>query len=366
MRNLARDYDRFLAHRPAGLETFSDPRLLDPTPCPPTILAGDVLHLHWVANFFDYTTFFASIPNDFPIIWTLHDMNPFTGGCHYAGRCEAFAGHCHSCPQLANPGPIDLSQRAFQIKSEALRDKNLHVVTPSHWLEQEARRSSMFRGARSIQTIPYGLDTQLFAPRDRQAARRTLQLPEDRVVIAFGAESLDNRRKGFQQLLTALSQLDTRQRIACLAFGSGAIPRHIQPLPEIRSVGYIGDSQLQSAIYSAADFFVMPSLEDNLPQTGIEAMACGLPVIAFDVGGVPDYVRPQETGLLAKTGDCAGLARQIDWFVERPYEIRRMGANARAMIVREFQDDTQAQRYAELYRRLLAQSHSSDGYRRAA
>jgi glycosyltransferase involved in cell wall biosynthesis len=204
-----------------------------------------------------------------------------------------------------------------------------------------------------LQRIPYGLDVDVFCPRDRQSARRALALPDDAMVLAFGAESLDSHRKGIRYLLEALSLLNARDRVVGLAFGSGPIPAGGAPLPRIRKVGYIGDSILQASIYSAADIFVLPSLEDNLPLTGLEAMACGTPVVAFDAGGVPDYVRPGETGLLARAGDAADLARRIDQLLERPHEIRRLGVAARAAAEREFSVEWQAKRYLELYRQAL-------------
>jgi glycosyltransferase involved in cell wall biosynthesis len=347
-------FKRALRRRPSGLEMFSSPQVIPRTRVDTGILDMDIIHLHWVAKMIDYASFFDSLPNDFPVVWTLHDMNPFTGGCHYAGTCEAFRHECRNCPQLGHSHEQDLSRRFFNAKLAAIRGQNLHIVTPSHWLEREARSSHIFASARSVQTIHYGLDTDLYTPHDKRDARRQLGLRDDGVVIGFGAESLDSHRKGFRELLQTLPQLQTKARVYGLAFGGGKIDDSQSGLPEITTMGYVRDPQRQALIYSAADIFVMPSLEDNLPQTGLEAMACGTPVVAFETGGVPDYVHHERTGLLAKLGDTADLAHQISRLVNRTEERRRLAVNARELLVREFHHHKQAAKYISFYRDVLS------------
>ncbi|MCH8148487.1 MAG: glycosyltransferase, partial [Planctomycetes bacterium] len=170
--------------------------------------------------------------------------------------------------------------------------------------------------------------------------------------IGFGAESLLHRRKGFHFLLEALKRLRNTHAVLGLTFGNGVVPVD-QGLPEIRSIGFISNPERQATVYSASDIFVMPSLEDNLPQTGVEALACGTPVIAFDTGGIPDYVKPMETGLLARLADTEDLTARISWLADRPEQRTRMGEEGRKLIVREFHHETQAAKYIDLYRRLL-------------
>ena len=343
--------NRALKGRAPGLELFSSPRVYPATPFGDLGLETDIIHLHWIAKLIDYTSFFASIPDDFPVVWTLHDMNPFTGGCHYAGECTHFEKECSQCPQLGKSGQQDLSWTFFHEKSEALKNKNIHIVTPSHWLESVARRSAILRNAKSFQTIPYGLDTTVFRPYEKKEARAKLGIHSDKVIVGFGAESLTNYRKGFQHLGRAFAKLSTKQNIAALAFGSGDL-RDFEL--EVISTGFVRDPQQQALIYSAADLFVMPSLEDNLPQTGIEAMACGTPVVAFAAGGVPDYVKHEETGLLASTGNTADLATQIDWLATHHKERSMMGKKARAFAVDYFDPQKQAARYVAFYQQLLS------------
>ena len=339
--------------RPSGLEHFSIPRLARPTRYDPAAWNSDILHLHWVDKLIDYPTFFSGIPDDFPIVWTLHDMNPMTGGCHYSGGCDAFASECHSCPQIARPGPRDVTRRSFQVKRDAYRRKNLHIVTPSHWLENEVRRSTLLSGARSIQTILCGLDTTIFRPHARQSARQAWNLPADRVIIGFGAAAIDNRRKGLHELMTALSRLTSKDRVMGLVFGRGAASLVGPSIPEIRNVGYVTDPVQQASLYSAVDLVTLPSLEENGGLIGGEAMACGVPVVAFASGGIPEFVRHQETGLLAETGNPIELARQLQWMLDHPEARQRMGSQARSFAVREYEIKTQTNKHLALYSRLL-------------
>lgn len=357
-----RQLKRALAGRPEGLELFSTARLPIHTPLPAELLGSGILHLHWVANLLDYPSFFASIPADTPIVWTLHDMFPFTGGCHYAGRCDVFLTECKNCPQLGQPGDKDLANVSFHAKRRALRGKNLHIVAPSQWMARQAKRSRLLANARSIQVINYPVDTELFQPHDKLAARKAWNLPADRTVLAFGADYVANRRKGFRELLDALSQLTDKRRVLVVVLGRaeglpGLEPRDTVAASErveMRPVGFVDDPHRQALLYSAADLVVVPSLEDNSPQVGLEALACGTPVVAFAAGGLPDYVRPQQTGLLAQVGSSQDLARQINWLIQHPQDGRRMGHNGRSLVEREYSAAIQAGKYRDLYQRLLA------------
>lgn len=349
--------------RPQGLEPFSTAQTPLPTRFPLGKLDSDVVHLHWIAKSVDYKSFFQSMPNDQPLVWTLHDMNPFTGGCHYSGGCEAFVGGCHHCPQLGRAGARDLSARTFLTKQDSIRKKNLHVVTPSHWLTSEAKRSAILGSAQSVQTIHHGIDVALFQPMEKEQARTRLGINasnEDgsrRAVIAFGAESLENRRKGFHLLLEALERLSIPT--VGLAFGGGEIAAKAG-LSEICPQGFIRDAQQQAIVYSAADVFIMPSLEEAFGLTALEAMACGTPVVGFDAGGVPDMVRDGETGRLAQVGDVEDLAAKIEWLVQHAEDRKRMGVRAREVVLTDFHEEKQTAKYIDLYQRIIAeQAHSA-------
>jgi glycosyltransferase involved in cell wall biosynthesis len=314
-----------------------------------------------VADFIDYRSFFDSLPDELPIVWTLHDLNPFTGGCHYTGGCDNFTHQCGNCPQLARPGPTDLSYHTHAIKREVLHGRNLRLVAPGEWMREQCRRSSLFGQLENIHTIHNGLDTAVFAPRDRAEARRELGLPESKVVVAFGAESLRDRRKGVSELLTSLELLARPEEILAVAFGRGELRHRRRPLPEIRCTGYIDEPTRLAALYSSADLFVIPSLQENCPQTALEAMACGTPVVGFAAGGIPDYVSPYQTGLLARPGDPRDLAAKISWMIDHPEERTQMGREARTLTTREYSLETQAGRISDLYSSLIKEQTGGPG-----
>jgi hypothetical protein len=183
----------YLWRRAVDREMFSDSRWM--LPMSPRAFDADILHLHWTAEFLNYSTFFGSVAPDFPLVWTLHDMHPFTGGCHYSFGCERFTGACGQCPQLNRlRSETDPSRRNFELKRNALHGRNLHVVADSRWLEGEARRSAIFAQARSFRTIHYGLNTRAFSPKPMAECRRGLRLPEDAFIVCFGSQTLAKER----------------------------------------------------------------------------------------------------------------------------------------------------------------------------
>jgi glycosyltransferase involved in cell wall biosynthesis len=280
-------------------------------------------------------------------VWVLHDMHPLTGGCHFAGSCHEFERACGGCPQLRNPGADDLSAETLALKASLLERLTVHVVAPSRWLTEQARRSRVMRGARSLRTIAYGLDTAVLRPLERRGAKLRLGIDPQRKVVCFGADSCANPRKGAAQLAAAWRQLGA-ERPLLLAFGGGQLPEALRG-SELRELGYLRTAEEKAAAYSAADVFVLPSLEDNLPQTGLEAMACGTPVVAFAAGGVPDFVRHERTGLLAPTGDVAALASALTRMLEDAALRRACGRAARETVEREYAADVEAETYERLF-----------------
>jgi glycosyltransferase involved in cell wall biosynthesis len=347
---IARDFRAYRATRPPGLEPFHDSRsvvwfdfLRDLPKC-------DILNLHWVANsFLDYESFFAKVPTAIQVVWTLHDMNAFTGGCHYDAGCGRFADCCGRCPQLGSNDPKDLSHRIWQRKAKAfsrLDSSRLQFVTPSRWLAEEIRRSPL-AGRFPVSVIPYGLNLNDFAPRGRAACRDILGLPLDAKVLLFVADGLDNERKGFALLTAALAALPRDGPVAILSVGRKK-PDVAIDMPWIH-VGEVKNDRLLSVLYSAADIFIIPSLQDNLPNTVLEAMACGTPVLGFAVGGIPDMVRPGVTGMLVPPKDVAALGSAIVLLLRDPEQLREMGLNCRRVAIEEYSSDLQAIRYSKLY-----------------
>jgi glycosyltransferase involved in cell wall biosynthesis len=336
--------------------------LLQPTQLNWTEFGCDIVHLHWIAFFADFPSFFNSLPEAVPIVWTLHDMNPITGGCHYSGDCHRFRSGCGQCPQLHIPRPRDVSADTFRIKRRALRNKRIAVVTPSRWLAELAQQSPVWPAKTSFQVIRLGLDLETFRPIEKPEARRQLNINSDAVLVAFGAEDINNYRKGFHHLSGALTRLDCQSKVQCLVFGSGN-PPSAPKLPLCHWLGFLDDPQKQALVYSAADMVVVPSREDNQPLVGLEAMACGTPVVAFNAGGIPEFVIPNETGLLAKLGDERDLAAKIGWLADHPAARVALGRKARVMMQDQFEISRQTSLHIELYQRLIGAAPRSQNFK---
>jgi glycosyltransferase involved in cell wall biosynthesis len=316
----------------------------------------NVVNLHWISRWIDQPSFFASLPPDLPVVWSLHDMNPFTGGCHHAGDCERFTNHCRDCPQLKNPGPRDDAFRFFEIKKRCYAGKNLHVISSSDWMSVQARRSALLRRARSFHTIPLGLDTQSFKPIDKSCARQALAIDSKRFIVGFACADLSSHNKGGALLVEALHALADEAKITLLVFGAGKLPDSGGKY-QLIELGSINSPHLQSLFYSACDVFAAPSLIESFGLTALEAMACGTPVVAFHTGGLVDIVGDGETGLLeSRVGSVVGLHNQLAWMLQHPTERRNMGLAARQRVEEHFASSLMAKRYVEVYNRLLGTS----------
>jgi glycosyltransferase involved in cell wall biosynthesis len=320
---------------------------------------AEVINLHWVAGLLDYGAMLPRLARAAPLVWTFHDMNAFTGGCHYSGNCERFTQSCGSCPKLLSDREHDRSRAVFERKRKALgqlSDTRLKIVTPSRWLATESSRSSLFCRFEHV-LIPYGIDSTQFQPVDKQFARKELGLNADSQVVLFVADHIADQRKGLALLLETMEYVADLSRLRFVTMGQGDTSHMIGE--RYHHLGRIQDARRIGLIYSAADVFVIPSLQDNLPNTVLEAMACGTPVIGFDVGGIGEAVRAGETGLLAPLGDTAGLAHHLRFLLEDSETNRRMGIAARKRAVEEYTVELQAERYRALYTSLVENVRSA-------
>ena len=313
----------------------------------------DILNLHWIAGFIDYRAFVAALPPHLPIVWRLADMNAFTGGCHFDGGCGRFTEACGCCPQLGSTSAKDLSRSIWKRKRDAFRKRfadRLHVVTLTPWMTDQVRRSSLLSGY-PVTEIPNGVDLTEFAPRDKCLVREVLGIPRGALVVLFIAEFTTNRRKGFSLLAQALMGLAGMDNLFLLSVG-----RHEPELSDCIPHLHLGsvDYRWLYQVYNAADVFVIPSLQDNLPNTVLESMACGTPVVGFAVGGIPDMVRQEVTGILAPAGDVAALQASIAALLRDGKLRTEMSRNCRQVAVEEYSVELQARRYSELYTSLVA------------
>lgn len=273
---------------------------------------ADVVHLHWVVGMLDHEKageVFASKP----VVWTLADMNAFTGGCHYSEGCEGYKDECRKCPLLG--GNSDLAHETWKRKKAAYaKIRNLHVVCPSRWLYDRVKTSSLL-GDRPIHHISNAFPIERFALTNKIVARLKLGLPLHAKLVLFGADSLGNKRKGGDQLKAALSLLVNRgeaKDMEVVLFGNSTTTL---PLSS-RTLGFISDDRHLALAYSAADVFVSPSDEDSGPMTVGESLMCGTPVVAFKVGIAMEMINHGENGFLATRGSVEELAAGIRWALE--------------------------------------------------
>lgn len=307
----------------------------------------DVVNIHLATNGFIPIQALKAIRQ--PIVWTLHDMWAFTGGCHYGEDCVRYRDSCGQCPQLASTNSWDLSHILWNKKHRSWQNRKITVVTPTHWLADCARKSSLFRQNR-IEVIPYGIDLQAYRPMDKQAARNTLNLPSDKQMVMFGTTHLLDKRKGFSFLKEALDRLKQSSSFNNLIVALFGISDKSLDLPyPSYFLGNLSDDLSLSLAYSAADVFVLPSLQDNMPNTILEALACGTPCVAFRTGGLPDLIDHEKDGYLAETRNTRQLADGIRWVLEDKRRHTGLRENARQKAMTHFDSKTQAKRYATLY-----------------
>jgi glycosyltransferase involved in cell wall biosynthesis len=325
----------------------------------PLILEADLINLHWVAMYQSPVTLRRLFDLGKPVVWTLHDQWAFTGGCHYSAGCDKYYDTCSGCPQLADDS-AGLPAAVLKDKEELFAGANLTIVTPSRWLADCAKRSRLFRDCR-VECIPNSLDTGVFRPMSKEAAKAGLGIPGDTLTIFFGAEDGSEKRKGFDKLIAAVRHclgnndfmdLLRRDRIKILYAG---LPNRDLESIEIPSfpLGYLSSDDKMSEAFSAADIFVLPSMEDNLPNTMIESLSCGTPVIAFNIGGIPDMVLNNVTGMLITPFDTKAFGDAICALAVDAAGREEMGRNGRQLALEQCSMSKQAERYLALYGELL-------------
>jgi glycosyltransferase involved in cell wall biosynthesis len=321
---------------------------------------ADILNFHNLhTGYFNYLVIPALTKNK-PAILTLHDMWNFTGHCAYSYDCDRWKIGCGKCP-YPNIYPtikMDSTYLEWKLKNWVYGHSNLTIVTPSKWLAGQAEKSMLNRFP--IHHIPYGLDTENYQPLNAKQCRLILGIPENKKVLMFGAESLKDSRKGGDLLLKALQHLpeSLKAETILLILGNGGEAIVEDLGMATLNLGYISSDRLKSIAFSAADLFVFPTRADNLPLVLQESMACGTPMISFNIGGVSDLVRPGVTGYLAKPGDADDFCRGIVELLEDVALRKRMSQNCRAIALKEYPLELQAQRYSKLYSQAL-QNHSN-------
>ncbi len=316
---------------------------------------ADIIVLHWVpVQFLSMKGIKSVLKLGKPVVWVLHDMWPVTGGCHYAGDCTRFMNSCGSCPLLGSEKENDRSAEQLESKSQMYRGTGLTFIAPSLWMKQQAEKSSLARG-HDVLCIYNGLDTERFSPGDQVQAKTDMGLSPDRPLILFGgADAAGTERKGFSFFLSALETLSADRSSGVLpraaVFGSeekSSLPKQKGDIP-IQYLGMLDDEKLIQA-YRAADVFVLPSLADNLPNTALESLACGVPVAGFSSGGIPEIIEHGVSGYLSAPGDGRELARGIQWVLSAG---PGAAGSARERALQKFDIYKQALEYEALFKTL--------------
>jgi glycosyltransferase involved in cell wall biosynthesis len=323
------------------------------------VQAADIVNLYWINGAFIAPEGLTGLRQ--PIVWRLSDVWPFTGACHYPGDCDHFERQCGLCPQLKRPSTRDVSHQVWRRKSVAWSELDLTIAAPSEWMAQLARRSALF-SQRRIVTIPTGIDLKIYHPMDQAQARAHLGIPADRKVILFGAMSpADDIRKGFNEMRIALQMVagsNASDKVMAVVFGSQeSLPA--LPVPAI-SLGRLNTDASLAAAYSCADVVLVPSLEDNLPNVALESIACGVPVAAFDVCGMPEIVRDGWNGILAPRLEAAALGSAVAHLLADEARLKFMRLNARGHAEARFSITDQARNYFNLYSELIGMRHVNE------
>lgn len=316
----------------------------------PEFQEADVIHLHWInQGMLSLKGIRKILTSGKPVVWTMHDIWPATAVCHYSRGCEQYHTQCVQCPLLPGDG---MAKQVWNRKEQMLSGQRITYVCCSEWLAGEARKSALLKDQRIV-SIPNAIDTRLFRPQDKKQARQTLELPTDRRIILFVSQRVTDPRKGISYFVDAVSRLvqqhpEMKDNTGVAILGGHAEEVASQLTLPSYPLGYISNPSRIVNIYNAADVFVLPSLEDNLPNTIMESMACGVPCVGFHVGGIPEMIRHQVNGYVAQERDAADLAQGIRYVLaDADYEA--LSRECLHLVSQKYSQQSVANRYIEEY-----------------
>ena len=323
---------------------------------------ADVIHLSWINHgMLSLKNIKKILVSGKPVIWTMHDFWPATGICHYAHECTHFQLACQHCPLLPNGGSDhDLSNKIWRRKKEVLKSGNIFFVACSKWLRDKASQSALLTG-QNLTHIPNPIDTRIFTPQDKKMSRLRVGLPADKKLVLFVSQRVTDKRKGMSYFIAAIQKLvekhpGVRQNTGIVILGghseeiSGELPLPVFPQ------GYVNDEKKIVDIYNSADIYVLPSLEDNLPNTIMEAMACGVPCVGFKVGGIPEMIDHQKNGYVANYKDVNDLSAGI-YTILSEADQDRISYECRHKVELNYSQHAVAMKYIEVYNQAKAFKH---------
>ena len=323
---------------------------------------ADIIHLHWInQGFLSLGSIRKILRSGKPVVWTMHDIWPATAICHYTRGCKAFKNHCRHCRFLPGQGSSnDLSSVVWDKKKAMLSLGHVFFVTCSRWLGGEAQQSALLADHK-VTTIPNPIDTRIYRPLDKKEARQRLGLPVDKQVILFVSQRVTDQRKGVSFFVESIGKLvadhpEMRDNTVIAILGGHAEEVADQLALPACPLGYVSDEQRIVDVYNAADVFVLPSLEDNLPNTLMESMACGVPCVGFKVGGIPEMIEHRQNGYVAKMRDADDLACGIYWVLSEA-DYGQLRQQCLHKVSTSYSQQSVAVRYVEVYNQAMAYKH---------
>lgn len=323
----------------------------------PEFKQAEIVHLHWInqgmLSLKDLQKIFASGK---PIVWTMHDMWPCTGICHHARECNNYQQECHHCPYLYKGGSKkDISYQTFKKKKDLYQLAPITFVTCSHWLKERASQSSLLAN-HTVTNIPNPINTNLFKPRNKKDARIKSGLPTDKKLILFGSAKITDKRKGIDYFIDSCSILAKKHpelidKLGVVVYGKYS--EQLKPLVpfQVYPLDYISNEKELVDIYNSVDLFVTPSLEENLPNTIMEAMACGVPCVGFNVGGIPEMIDHLHNGYVADYKSAEDFANGIHWALSEG-EYQSLSEQACRKVSTSYSESAIAKRYIEVYNKI--------------
>lgn len=323
----------------------------------PEFQQANVIHLHWInQGMLSLKNIDKILASGKPVVWTMHDMWPCTGICHHARECTNYQKECHHCPFLfGGGGKKDISQRVFLKKKELYKECPITFVACSHWLEGLAKKSALLNG-HTVISIPNPINTNLFKPHNKLDARSKSMLPQDIKLILFGSVKITDKRKGIDYMIEACKLLaekhpELKEELGVVVFGKESqqldhlLPFKVYPLNFVSNVHELVD------IYNSVDIFVTPSLEENLPNTIMEAMSCGIPCVGFNVGGIPEMIDHLHNGYVAQYKSSEDFANGIYWILTEP-EYATLSEQACRKVIANYSEGAIAKRYIDVYNKI--------------
>lgn len=310
---------------------------------------ADIIYIHWVAGYIGTEGVRKILELGKPVIWYMHDMNPLTGGCHYAFDCKGYLTDCSDCPELMYLKCLAKRQlRKHIVWSEY---PNMIGVAPSQWLTECIKQSSIFKGLKAI-CIPNVIDTELFKPLNKTAVRAKYHLPQDKKLIMFASMGAHNRYKGSDYLVQVIEKLTKEENYEYVVAGVANLELFsAETQKRIHSLGIIKGEQQMAEIYNAADVYLITSMAENFPNVIIESMACGIPAVGFTTGGIKDQIQHRRNGWIVEQRDTDGLIKGIHWVLNEA-DYWELSYNSRQYVL----DNCSYNKVLEIHKPILALS----------